>query len=226
MKRVGWALVLGLGTASRMFAADTGETPTLKTGKEGVPSVVAAELKRTLAPESFTVERQGASLYRFWLRANIPATGADNPLGYDKIDEGTFVGVVEVFSDKLEDYRAQGLKPGVFTLRMGIQPADGNHMGTAPTSEFLCLCPAKKDEKLEAIKHDPLMKLSKEAAGTGHPTVLYLQPFSEPPTFSLPAINANSDQQVVLNLRAKGTYQEKSFDFPLGMVVIGVSPAH
>ena len=47
------------------------------------------------------------------------------------------VGAVQ-FPEVWKDYRKQKIKAGVYTLRIGVQPEDGDHMGTAPFNEFCC----------------------------------------------------------------------------------------
>ena len=45
--------------------------------------------------------------------------------------------------------------PGVYTLRLGYQPQDGDHMGTAPHSEFCLACPAAEDNGAATGKKKP-----------------------------------------------------------------------
>jgi len=49
----------------------------------------------------------------------------------------TLLGALRVHKTEI-DYRKQKLKEGVYTLRLAYQPADGDHMGTAPNAEFAC----------------------------------------------------------------------------------------
>src|SRR5262249_36813905 len=78
------------------------------------------------------------------------------------------------------DYRKQKIKPGVYTLRLGFQPMDGDHMGTAPYNEFCLLVPAKMDEKPDVIDPKELRELSAKAIGGSHPGVLLLFPNEKP----------------------------------------------
>ena len=76
----------------------------------------------------------------------------------------------------MTDYRKQKIKEGVYTLRLAYQPADGDHMGTAPNNEF-CLPVAADDDKDAALmKPKALQETSAKVAGGNHPAVLLLFP--------------------------------------------------
>ncbi len=63
--------------------------------------------------------------------------------------------------------------PGVYTLRYGNYPVNGNHQGVAPQRDFLVLAPVALDKSGDAISDfDALMELSRKASGTPHPAVL------------------------------------------------------
>jgi hypothetical protein len=86
------------------------------------------------------------------------------------------------------DFRKQPLAPGLYTVRYGQQPQDGNHVGTSDFSDFLLALPAgddKSSKKLDSVKD--LQTLSAAAAGTAHPAILQLLP-SEQKTPAKPAL--------------------------------------
>jgi hypothetical protein len=68
------------------------------------------------------------------------------------------------------------IKPGTYTLRYGIQPANGDHLGVSPFREFLLLSPASQDADPAPRKHDALIDLSKQTIGGSHPAVWSLDP--------------------------------------------------
>jgi hypothetical protein len=74
------------------------------------------------------------------------------------------------------DFRNEEIPPGLYVMRLGIQPEDGNHLGVAPTRTFAVLIPAKLDKKLEPIPHDALMKEAAKVNPVMHPSNLNLQP--------------------------------------------------
>jgi hypothetical protein len=68
------------------------------------------------------------------------------------------------------------IKPGVYTLRYGLQPANGDHLGVSPFRDFLLLSPAAFDKDPAAPGHDGTIELSKQAIGGSHPGVWSLDP--------------------------------------------------
>ena len=78
------------------------------------------------------------------------------------------------FKRKGADFRDQEIPRGVYTLRYGNQPVDGNHVGTFATRDFLLMVPADADESTEAIGEEDLNFESAEGAGSSHPAIMPL----------------------------------------------------
>ena len=74
------------------------------------------------------------------------------------------------------DERVYAGKAEFYTLRYGIQPADGNHLGASPNPEFLLLSPAAADSSSAALGHDGAIKISKLTIGLSHPAIWGLDP--------------------------------------------------
>lgn len=228
MKVVAKIILAGVALWSASTRARTEEDlPTAVAGKLAPPDSVKPVLAKTLAPEAFSVkDAEGNTTANLWVRAAVPVSAADEPPQYNTIEEGTFVGVLQLLNDSFTDFRDQHLSEGVYTLRLGIQPSDGNHMGVAPFPEFLCLIPAADDVALDSIGHDDLMKISKKASGTGHPAVMFLQPFFEKPTAKFPLVNLNEASNIVLNVMTKAVRPDDSqADFPIGLIIVGTTTA-
>jgi len=67
------------------------------------------------------------------------------------------------------------VKPGTYTLRYAVHPADGNHLGISPIRDFLVLVPVAMDQNPEAQpKFEELMKMSPKSTGTNHSGVISL----------------------------------------------------
>src|SRR5262249_12363102 len=64
---------------------------------------------------------------------------------------------------------------GVYTLRLGNQPQDGDHLDTAPHTEFAVLSPAAADKGVATMEVKALHEASIKITGT-HPAVLLLFP--------------------------------------------------
>lgn len=206
------------------IAAD--DLPQLDIGKLPIPSEIAKPLAEALAQESFTIKEEGKDVLRFWIRKEIPSAGSPGSLiGYDTVEDGTFIGIYQVLDDTFSDFRGQTIPVGLYTLRVATHPQDGNHMGIAPTPAFALLSPAADDQKLEAVGRDELMELSKKAAKTGHPCALYLEPFFEAPTDPLPRIRQNDLEHIALDVPSKAKLETETADFPLAVIFIGKTEA-
>lgn len=102
-------------------------------------------------------------------------------------EPGQLLGVLR-FKRSTDDFRRQQIPSGVYTLRYGLQPEDGNHVGTSDTRDFVLMLPAGEDTSPAAIDLDRMIELSAQAAGTTHPAMLSLMK-AEGEGDSLPAID-------------------------------------
>jgi hypothetical protein len=132
-------------------------------------------LKKVLEPRGSRITIGDGPYCDIWLRAGIPA-GKSDALGavYTTMGESVLVGVIS-FTRATTDFRGQAVKPGTYTLRYAVHPADGNHLGISPVRDFLAMVPVALDQNPEAQpKYEELMKMSAKVAGTNHPAVLSL----------------------------------------------------
>ncbi len=150
------------------------------------------------------VRPDGSVLCEIWLRQSLPAgKAATNAGGYPELSPGTFVGVIS-FPVGGKDFRGQPVK-GTFTMRYQLLPEDGNHLGVAPTRDFVLLLPASADPDPNAqYDYAQMVTLSAQASGTNHPAVfLLLTPEkngSEPRTYQ----NADSFQVFAGAMKTEG----------------------
>jgi hypothetical protein len=157
------ALVL-LVSANALSAAKLAEAP---------PPELAPAVRALIADSGARVTVPGASLDFWWVKS-LPQQGAGAP-SWQHVEEGTLVGAVRV-SAVYKDIRGRVVKPGVYTLRYGIQPANGDHLGVSPFREFLLLSPAAADTDVKPTGHDGTVDLSKQTIGGSHPAVWSLDP--------------------------------------------------
>ena len=117
----------------------------------------------------------GEAYCDIWLRAAIPAGKTDaQGAVYTTLGESVLVGVIS-FARPTTDFRGQAVKPGTYTLRYAVHPADGNHLGISPIRDFLAMVPVAMDQNPDAQpKFEELMKMSAKVAGTNHPGVISL----------------------------------------------------
>lgn len=211
-------------SAANVQAADAVK---VSTATKAPPKSISADIAKVLAKSAIAVEANQKPMLQLWVRETVPIHSDAEPAPYSSIEEGTLIGVIEIQAGtKMTDFRDQALNAGVYTLRLGIQPQDGNHMGVAPSPEFLCLSRVADDLKLEPLGHAALMKQSAKASGTGHPAVLFLQPFFEKPKLEFPAVNTNPANHTILNVKTGATAKgDKKIDLPIGIVIVGKTDA-
>jgi hypothetical protein len=146
-----------------------------------VPSEVAAAVAATLAPGGVRAT-VGATTVTFWwvkqlpLKSSISADGLGSKgPAWSDVQEGTLVGAVKIDKD-FRDIRGRVIKAGTYTLRYGLQPTNGDHLGVSPFREFLLLSPAAADTDPAPKGHDESVELSKQTIGGSHPAVWSIDP--------------------------------------------------
>jgi len=194
------------GFAAKFTTESAGPPPT-----EGVP----AETIELVVEDGVAVKNgAGETVAEYWMR-KAPFEGEGTSafgVRFDTIPEGAFLGIVR-YTEKGSDFREQYIGPGVYTLRYGLHPEDGNHMGVAPSRDFALLSPADKDTATNENvgDFDALMDLSFEV-GNAHPTVARVElPDSE----EGPTLWENDYEHWVLDLDVAGEL--------VGLVVYGHS---
>ena len=162
------------------------------------PADLAAGIASRLAPAAkITV---GAATLDIWLVQKLERT-ADGP-GWSNVESGTLVGAVRVAGD-FKEIRGKVVKPGVYTLRYGLQPQNGDHLGISMFRDFLLLSPAATDKDPKVLGFDGVVALSKDVIGTAHPASLSLDPPEDAPGAALSAYkNELGHDGVVLQIGA------------------------
>ena len=153
---------------------------TLKVEEDAAyPEGLGESFQENLQTTAYVIEDSEGVRYKFWMvnDVEIDAFGADPKATLESIPEITLLGVAEVpEADRATDFREDPIDPGIKTLRIGLQPQDGNHMGTAPTNTFAILVPEDKDAEIQEFRgHDHLIDVSSEDTVAEHPPVLYLR---------------------------------------------------
>ena len=183
MERTG-SIALALLIVTMPAAAAAASKYTIKEANNSAPKELSEPIRKLLSYKSLQlVGGDGAVLCELWLRKELPVKATPeqikNGLTYREVEESTIFGGVR-FDKEWTDYRKQKVKPGFYTLRLGFQPMDGDHMGTAPYPDFCLLIPATADQKPGLMEAKELRELSAKANGGSHPTVLLLFPNEKP----------------------------------------------
>jgi hypothetical protein len=186
-----------------------GSAPAGAAGKvEPLPAFAgpaAPSVKQALEPAGYhVVLADGSAACDIWFRKDGPG-----------LAPSALVGVL-TFPANTHDFRGQAIKAGSYTLRYGVMPSDGNHLGAAPTTDFLLLVPLAEDKDAGATPDFPaLVALSAKAAGQNHPAPLNLA--AAPDRKDLPAVAMDEYGHEVFYVKLKTAKGE----VPIGLVVKG-----
>lgn len=170
------------------------------------PAEVADAIKEALRPEAVQILDDGKPVYEFWLVKEIALKGApaDAKEALAQVKEVALIGVAVALTDHY-DYRDDAVPAGVYTMRFGLQPKDGNHLGTAEFDYFAVLLPAALDQSAEGFPdHDEMIDESSAATEAEHPRILSLRP-AVAPDASAPAVNTPIEEETSVGLQADGT---------------------
>ena len=145
-------------------------------GVEPPPSDLNAAIAATLAPGSVAVKAGDLAVDWWWVKAIAlakPPSGA--AASWADVGDGTLVGVIRVAA-AWNDIRGYVVKPGVYTLRYALQPANGDHLGVSPNREFVLMSPAAADTSADPVGYKDAVALSKQTVRRAHPSALSLDP--------------------------------------------------
>jgi hypothetical protein len=130
---------------------------------------------------------------------------------------------VKVNSER-RDFRDEEIPPGIYVLRYGIQPEDGNHLGVAPTRTFALMISAEADKTLEPVPHDELVKVAATINAAKHPSNFNLQPY-ENAEGELPRLDERSDGEhkvILLKLPARVAEAGEATTLSFALVYEGI----
>jgi hypothetical protein len=199
--------------------------------KDGPPGALGAAIRGALNTQGYRIySEDGQPFMDIWLRKAIPSSakpaGPKGTIQFPFLSEGELLGACQLASDG-HDYKDQEITKGLYTLRYGLQPVNGDHLGVSPFRDYALLVPAAKDNSLELPRHKQLEERSAEAAGTSHPAVLMLLSAPAEELKKAPAMVHDSEKNtwsaaLPLELAVKG--QGGSLPYPVRLVVVGVGP--
>lgn len=213
--RLGLCLILACACAAVPAAAD------YKLEK-GVPAPggMPAVLKELVEAQGVRVLNDaGAPFAEIWfhkaLAAEAKPPGAD--VLYAGIPDGSFLGVLR-FVAAGSDFRGQAIKPGLYSMRYALMPADGNHIGAAQYRDSTLLVPADADQNPEgSLKFEQVVALSRKASGTGHPAVFSMVSAEG---VSEPAVVKNDEGHWILKTKIA---TKSGGGLPVALTVVGKS---
>jgi len=196
--------------------------------KEAPPSALSAAVRGELQGEGYrVVDDQGKTYAEFWLRKSIPASekpeGPKGAIQFPFLASGELLGALR-YPGEGRDYRDQAINKGVYTLRYGLQPVNGDHLGVSIFRDYALLLPAAKDMSVAPLAKKPMEERSAESAGTSHPAVLILLAVPAPPSTPSMAHDAEKNTwaaEVPLSLKVKGT--DGPMRLGIQLIVVGAA---
>ena len=156
-------------------AALAADELTVEKLQDGPPAdELSAEMVAKLAPTGHkVVDAGGKTVCEIWLARQLAVEPDFEPtltIIYP-LESGSLTGALH-FPNKGSDFRGQEIPSGVYTLRYGNQPEDGNHIGTFETRDFLLMLPAAADRDPKTLEGDDFFATSAEAAESTHPAIV------------------------------------------------------
>jgi hypothetical protein len=200
--------------------------------KSGPPPAIAPEITPALIAQGYRiVDGEGKPFAELWLRKSVPASskpsGSKGVIQFPFLAESELLGVMMLHGEA-HDYRDQTIPKGIYTLRYGRQPVNGDHLGVSPFGDYVLLLPAAKDKTLAALPRKQMETQSAETAGSSHPAVLFMLAVPATGVGSTPSMIHDSEKNtwrvvVPLSLTVKG--ESKPMVYPVSVVVVGTSEA-
>jgi len=211
------------------MAARAQDTYKVEALKQPPPAELSAAIRGELNPEGYrVVDGQGKPLVELWLRKAVPVdtkpAGAQGTVQFPALRVGELLGAAR-YVEEGQDYRDQPIVPGAYTLRYGLQPVNGAHLGVSPFRDYALLLTAEQDTDTADLPKAPLEEKSAEAAGTSHPAVLMLLTAPSPAPAGTDLVHDEEKQTwgvvVPLALAVKGQSDPARLD--VQVVVVGAA---
>ena len=220
-------LTVALFSVSCTTGSVSADDHKLKAVKEA-PKGLSAEIEKLIDPAGHQIHGEDGAIVELWLLKSLPikADFKSGALQLYPFTPGQLLGAMRVpRGAKYSDFRGQEIEAGTYTLRYGLQPEDGNHLGTSETADFILALPAKIDTKPATIEDFyELSERSGKAAGSTHPAIFSLLDPAEAGKGSKLDEDKSADDWV-LTFTAKGNAKGKATEVRIRLVVIGESEA-
>jgi hypothetical protein len=200
--------------------------------KEGPPSAIAPEIRGVLNMQGYrVVDGQGKPFADIWLRTSIPASakpaGPNGVIQFPFFQESELLGVIQLAAES-HDYRDQAIPKGIYTMRYGLQPVNGDHLGVSPFRDYSLLLPSARDKALAILPRKQLETQSAEAAGSSHPAVLFMLAAKASASPASPSMMHDEEKNtwrlnVPLSVLVKG--ESAAVSVPVSIILVGASEA-
>lgn len=214
------AAVLLLALSSALSAQEYRVEPL----KEGPPEgALSAEFVTRIAGSGIRVMGPTRPVCDIWWATDLETTPGftATPEVLYPFQPGQLIGVLSI-PRRGYDFRDQRVNRGLYTLRFGQQPIDGNHEGTSPTRDFLALVAAEQDQSVVPIDEEELNIVSAESIGSTHPAIMCLQKSQPAEGAATTSLRHNAEQDWwILETKVATTSEGKEKELPIALVVVG-----
>jgi hypothetical protein len=199
------------------------EKPVLKPLK-AKPDGLSKKIAATLDPAGYRIDGPDGAVVEFWVVKDVGVNAAFKPTLNVKypFTPGQLIGAMRIpEKSQFTDFRGQNIAAGVYTIRYGQQPEDGNHIGTSETADFLMAIPAKVDTDPKPVSGpDQLAESSAKSVQSTHPAIFSLLPVEKPA--DKPTLTHDEDNEFwIVSLTVDAKAKNKSVKLPLRFVVFG-----
>jgi hypothetical protein len=219
--RVSMRAIVGAVLLASISLASPAQDGALETVGALSHASVPESIRQILSAKGYRILLDGNNAaVELWYRKEIPAQtkSASADAVYDRLAESTLLGVLH-FGQASSDYHGQPVPAGFYTLRYALMPNDGNHLGVAPSRDFLLLIPASADPGPETVlKFQDLVALSRQVSGTKHPAPLSLVPDEGG---ARPALSKDDEGHVIFST---AVHLASGEEMPLALVLKGTAP--
>ena len=203
--------------------ASAAEKPALKLLKKK-PDGLSKTIAGMLNPAGYHIDGPDGAVVEFWLVKDVGVNGNFKPTLNVKypFTPGQLVGAMRIpEKSQFTDFRGQNIAAGVYTIRYGQQPEDGNHIGTSETADFLMALPAKVDTDPKPIfGPDQLSESSAKSVQSTHPAIFSLLGV-EKPTDKPTLTHDEANEFWIVSLTVDAKAKKKAVKLPLRFVIFG-----
>ncbi len=191
----------------------------VEVAKAAAPADLPENVKKMLSGDCFKLsDADGKVVAEIWWGSavtarELPIKPGDNMQVLFGIPEGAFLGVLRL-NKAAVDYKGGGIKEGVFTMRYLTQPADGNHLGTAPFNDFAVLLLPKNDPGTPGGDRDALIKVALTQAT--HPFAMGLA--VPKPDTACPSLAKGEENNLVVFCKCTAKAGDKTEEVKVGLM--------
>jgi len=222
-RKITFMAAIALALIASGGLAHAGEVYSAEIVEKAPPAEIADEIKAELSDSAVAISGPDGLRYEFWFAKSIALSKADAGKELEHIPPITLLGAALVQDVENLDFREDEVLPGAYTMRYGLQPEDGNHLGTSEEPFFAILIPAERDQQLSGIEdHDDMVDRSMEDTAGVHPYILAMQTLTaDAPTEALEVAEGGHDWQYVV-LELPGTVDGEAAPFKVSLVFEGI----